>query len=179
MIEEDYFNWLYDSVCDSSYTRSLSYYDLFSYLYTTEFYWSIDKDENRAIDGINLRYIFAEDYRINTNTEKWNTFVSQPCNVLEMMVALARRCEEAIACDDYYGNRTSQWFWTMVVNLGLGEYSDSKFDFDQVNEIVHIFLDRKYEDNEIGCPFFVKNPRAPLHKTELWMQLNWYLSEIL
>lgn len=178
MIEDDYFNWLYDSVCDSSYTRELSYYELFTYLYTTDFYWSIDKDENRAIDGVELRYIFAEEHGIPVNKID-SIFANKPCSVLEMMVGLAKRCEDHIACDYEYGDRTAQWFWTMLVNLGLGEYSDNKFNFEQVDKITHIFLDRKYKDNQIGCPFFVKNPRAPLRQTELWMQINWYLAEVL
>lgn len=178
MFEDEYINWLYNAVCDSSYTRNLSYYKLFDFLYSTDFYWSIAKDENRAIDGIHLRYDFADMYGLSEQ-EVYNIFGDKPCSVLEMMVALANRCEEAIACDEDYGNRRSQWFWTMLVNIGLSSYSDRRFDLSEVERATSIFLNREYNDNEVGCPFHIENPRAPLNQTELWMQLNWYLAEVL
>lgn len=39
---------------------------------------------------------------------------------LEMIIALAIRLEEHIMDDPDIGNRTGQWFWDMIVSLGLG-----------------------------------------------------------
>lgn len=178
MFEDEYFNWLYDIVCDSSYTRELSYYMLFDYLYSTDFYWVVERDENRAIDGMNLRYTFADINGV-PEEELHAIFGNKRCSVLEMMIALVDRCEEAITCDEEYGNRRSQWFWTMLVNIGLSQYSDQRFNLSAVERVTSIFLKRTYKDNELGCPFHVQNPRAPLNQTELWMQLNWYLAEVL
>lgn len=47
---------------------------------------------------------------------------NRPCSVLEMIIALAIRLEEHIMDDPDIGNRTGQWFWDMIVSLGLGFY---------------------------------------------------------
>ena len=39
---------------------------------------------------------------------------NKTCSVLEMMIALAIRCEEHIMDDPDVGNRTGQWFWKDV-----------------------------------------------------------------
>ena len=175
---DSYFNWLCDSVYDSSYTRGLSYHSLFMHLFMTDFFWLIDRDENRAADGLDLRYAFADECGYS-RSEIDSELGDKPCSVLEMMIGLAKRCEDSIAYDDEYGDRSGQWFWIMLVNLGLGNFSDDRYISERVSYILDVFLNRKYEDNQIGCPFFVKHPKAPLHQTELWMQLNWYLAELL
>ena len=58
----------------------------------------------------------------------------RPCSVLEMMIALSMRCEEQIMDDPDIGNRTGQWFWDMIDNLGLGEHERLKFDGRYVDE---------------------------------------------
>lgn len=81
MIEEKYCDWLYDMVCDSSYSKGLSYHKLFEYLYSTDFYWIINKDENRAIDGLYLRYAFANACGLS-EAEIYNAFYTKSCSVL-------------------------------------------------------------------------------------------------
>ena len=41
-----------------------------------------------------------------------------------MMIALAIRCEEHIMDDPDAGDRTGQWFWSMLVSLGLGSMDE-------------------------------------------------------
>lgn len=55
--------------------------------------------------------------------------------MLEMMIALAIRCEETIMDDPRYGNRTKQWFWNMMKSLGLSYMNDDCFDRDKFHEI--------------------------------------------
>lgn len=94
-----------------------------------------------------------------------------------MMIALAIRCEEHIMDDPDIGNRTGQWFWNMIVNLGLGSMNDSKFDRDYVEDIVQKFLDRKYSRNGDGGLFTVNRSRYDLRSVEIWYQMCWYLDE--
>ena len=58
-VKQNYFNWLYDRVCKGRSHDRVSYRKLFKYLHQVEFIFSIPNDANRAEDGINLRYRFA------------------------------------------------------------------------------------------------------------------------
>lgn len=176
-INDEYFEWMSDIVCGRRYSKEISYRKLLMFLHDTEFRYSIPKDRNRAEDGICLRYRFTldNDYDEFMIAE----YIVGPCSVLEMMVALAIRCEENIMDDPNVGDRTSQWFWGMISNLGLGAMSDSRFDRDYVFEIVERFLDRDYAPNGKGGLFTVRHCDKDLRKVEIWYQLCWYLDSIL
>lgn len=171
----DYFVWLYDLVCGTRFAKSISYRKLLMHLHDTEFRWSIPKDQNRAADGKDLRYRFAYDYSSPAAVE---TYLDGPCSVLEMMVALAIRCEEHIMDDPQIGDRTGQWFWGMMVNLGLGSMFDSMYDRKYVDEVLQRFLDRNYEPNGRGGLFTIRNCEYDMRDVEIWYQLNFYLNSI-
>ena len=176
----DYFEWLYNSVCVNKYSSSISYRKLLSRLHSIPFRYSIPKDGNRADDGVGLRYRFANETQIHEDLVE--TVVDElegPCSVLEMMIALAIRCEVDIMDDPHYGDRTKQWFWGMIVNLGLGSMSDAKYNRDEVDAIINRFLDRKYERDGRGGLFRVENCDRDLRKVEIWYQLCWYLDSII
>ena len=78
-----------------------------------------------------------------------------------------------------YGDRTTQWFWGMINNLGLGHMFNEYFDRDEARYIVNRFLDREYEPNGKGGLFTVRNGTSDLRDVEIWDQLNWYLNDIL
>ena len=103
-----------------------------------------------------------------------------PCSVLEMMLALSIRCEEHIMDDPEIGNRTGEWFWIMIVNLGLGSMDDTRYDEEYVDDILDKFLNREYDADGTGGLFPVRNPRYAqydLRNVDIWYQLNWYLQE--
>lgn len=173
-VKNDYFNWLYDLVCKARYPKQISYRKLFICLHDIEFRYSIQKDKNRARDGIDLRYRYAL-FKGNRQLEE---YLDGPCSVLEMMVALSVRCEETIMDDPNVGDRTSQWFWGMLVNLGLASMIDERFNKDYVENRIEILLDRKYEPNGKGGLFLIRNCDKDLRKTEIWYQLCQYLDSI-
>jgi hypothetical protein len=110
----------------------------------------------------------------------YNTIICSldgPCSVLEMMIALAVRCEEHIMDDPNIGNRTGQWFWGMIVNLGLGAVTDERYDARLVDERIGRFLNRDYEPNGRGGLFTVRNCKYDLRDVEIWYQLCWYLDD--
>lgn len=153
---------------------------LLSQLHNTYFRYSLDMDQNRAEDGISLRYRFAlehEDYR--DDTDYVLDILVGPCSVLEMMIALALRCEENLMDDTTKGNRTRQWFWGMVVNLGLGPMTDDKYDDQYVDECLDRFLDREYDPDGKGGLFTIKHCDVDLRDVEIWRQLCWYLNSIV
>ena len=95
-----------------------------------------------------------------------------------MMIALAIRCENDIMDNPNMGDRTSQWFWGMITNLGLGSMTDRNFDIRYVDEIIERFLDRKYEPDGKGGLFRIRHFNRDLRKVEIWYQLCWYLDSI-
>lgn len=171
-IRNEYFEWMYKLVCEDRFSNDISYKKLLATLHNTEFTYTIPMDENRASDGIDLRrrFILASSYN-----EQLTKCLEGPCSVLEMMVGLTVRCEETIMDNPKFGNRTGQWFWGMVNNLGIGAMIDSKFDKDFVDGAIKRFLDREYEPNGKGGLFTIRNCDCDLRDVEIWYQLTWYL----
>lgn len=173
---DQYFDWMYQLVVDDRYSNK-SYRKLFSRLHDTEFTYTIPMDGNRAEDGIDLRYRFGreQDY---SDSMIASFLDDRPCSVLEMMTALAIRCEEHLMDNPDVGNRTGQWFWDMLVSLGLGHMDDSRFDRYRVDRVLERFLEREYERNGEGGLFTVNNGRD-MRSTEIWYQMNAYLIELI
>ena len=174
-INNDYFEWLYDSVCGDMFSSENSFRKLLMTLHNIDFRAIIETDENRESDGVYLRYRFA----MTKDDESIADYICGNCSVLEMMVALAIRCEEAIMDDPKMGNRTSQWFWGMINSLGLSGMYDDNFDKDFVYEVVCRFLDRDYEPDGRGGLFTIKNCDKDLREVEIWYQLCWYLDSFI
>jgi len=177
-LNNKYFEWMYQLVCDEKYSKRRSYRKLLMYLHNTEFTYSIMLDENRAEDGTTLRYRFGDECSYDGSVIA-TCLDDHPCSILEMMVALSYRCEEHIMEDSTIGNRTGQWFWTMIVNLGLGGMTDAYFDRIYVSSAVSRFLNHEYSRNGNGGLFTVEQCKRDLRKVEIWYQLCWYLDEIL
>ena len=170
-----YFEWLCRSVSGDILAEHLYYQKLLMHLHSTQFYYSIPKDADRYNAGIDLRWRFIceKQYDVNAFNE-----LEGPCSVLEMMIALAIYCEDHIMDDPSYGDRTSQWFWGMITNLGLGSMSDDKFDRQYVDDVITRFLDRKYDPDGRGGLFRIRNCTHDLRRVEIFHQLCWYLNSI-
>lgn len=173
-INSDYFEWMYDLVTQGRFDRSITYRQLLTFLHDTEFVYFVPYDENRAADGISLRYRYC----LTHGCEDLECYISGPCSVLEMMVALAMHCESIVA-DPAIGDRTAQWFWGMITNMGLGSMSDDNFNEWLVNDVITIFLNREYEADGRGGLFRVKNWNRDMRTAEIWHQLMAYINSIM
>lgn len=182
-IRDEYFEWLYKIVCENRYEGEITYRKLLMCLHNIEFRYSIPRDKNRSEDGIDLRWRFAISGEYSFSDPVNHYFVADclngPCSVLEMMIALAIRCEENIMDDPAVGNRTAQWFWGMVTSLGLGAMMDSRFDKVRTQEVIKRFLDREYEANGKGGLFTIKDSDCDLRDIEIWWQLCRYLDRFM
>lgn len=167
----EYFEWLYNHVCKGRVNSNVSYRKIFMHLHSIEFTFSIRNDVNRAKDGMDLRYRFA----MMKNDNHIMLILDNPCSVLEMMLALAIRCEETIMDNTGYGDRTGQWFWSMMKNLGIGMMTDDVYDRKLVDHIIYKFLDRDYDPDGKGGLFYIKGCEDDLREIEIWSQLCWYL----
>ena len=179
VIKNQYYEWLSGIVCNNRFAKSVSYRKLLMHLHNTKFKHLMPRDRNRAEDGIDLRYRFAMDQGYEDEYEIVLADLNGRCSVLEMLVALALRCEETIMDDPSYGNRTGQWFWGMIVNLGLGGITDDNYDKGYVTDVITRFLNREYDPDGRGGLFTVSNRSEDLRDVEIWSQLCWYLDSFL
>lgn len=174
--EEDYYNWLLDKITDADFNPS-RYSKLMQTLYNTEFTWTIDEDENRANDGLHLRRDYADE--IGVDPMEVRMAVNRPCTLLEMMVALACRTENQIMEDLFVGPRFGRWMKAMLSSLGLRYDMDDYYDPIYVDYIITSFLSREYNEDGDGGLFRVRNHEVDMTKVEIWVQMNWYLRELL
>ena len=172
-VKNNYFTWLYNYVCKGRANANVSYRKLFTLLHDIDFDFYVRNDVNRARDGIDLRYRFA----MNIEDESILDILDGPCSVLEMMVALAIRCEETIMDDTRYGDRTSQWFWSMLTNLGISYMTDERYDEKIAVEKIYNFLERRYDPDGKGGLFYIRGCQDDLREVEIWTQLCWYLDK--
>lgn len=173
-VRSDYFEWMYDLMCQGRFAKGITYRQLFTFLHDTEFIYFVPYDENRAEDGIALRYRFC----LFHDCEDLECYLDGPCSVLEMMVALAIRCEERIMTDPEKGDRTAQWFWNMINSLGLSAMTDYNFNEWLVNDVITRFLNREYDPDGKGGLFTIKRWNRDARDIEIWRQLLAYLNTL-
>lgn len=176
-LEGLYFDWLCSFVYNDRYFKRLSFKRLLEYLDLRTFYYVLPMDDNRAKDGIALRYRFGQEKGID-DREIATVLDIRDCSILELMVALSIRIEENIMSDPEVGDRTGQWFWVMITSLGLGSMNDSNFDIAKVNDILYKFLERKYLPDGRGGLFALEHPDADMRDVEIWYQMHKYLGEM-
>ena len=163
----DYFDWLYFKV-----VRNNSYRRLFRTLHSIEFEYFVDYDENRAADGVNLRWYYVDDGG-QDDILKWK----RPCTVLEMLIGLALQME-CITEDPDEDYSCAHWFWMMLDNLDLLDMTDDEFDKDYIFKRVEMFISRTYEPDGNGNIIYIQDCNDDLRTVEIWSQMCWYLDTI-
>ena len=176
-LRKEYFEWLCDFVYDEKrMSRGLSYNKMFSFLFDTPFHWIMTMDENRAADGIDLRYRYGRERGI-ADPIIASYLDDRECSMLEMMVALALRMENQIMENPDVGNRVGQWFWDMVVSLDIN-MPDSRFDYGRFERCIETFTARSFKPNGEGGLFTVTTTAKDMRNTEIWYQMCYYVDEI-
>lgn len=166
-ILNDYFDWLYFMVVPNG----GKFRKLLTMLHTMEFKYFVEYDENRASDGVNLRWYYVDDGG-DDEILRWK----EPCTVLEMLIALAMHMDKIV------GDRELDivhWFWLMLDNLDLAWMKDDKYDKTYVYGRVAMFLDREYEPDGNGNIIYIPDSPDDLRDVEIWNQMCWYLDSIL
>ncbi len=165
---DEYGIWLVNHVR----LRKIGYSRLMKQLHDTPFIYILERDRNRADDGISLREEFYREKDIDMGIYDHR----DDCSVLEMLVALAIRIT-----DEYIGDPGSchpeMIFWEMLRNLGLDFFNDGKFDSDEVEYVIDRWLDRDFEYSGRGSIFPLRHPYQDQRGIEIWSQMNGYLTE--
>lgn len=175
-MNERYFAYMTHLVCGNRYGGRLSWRKLFRLLHETEFIYMLDIDANRADDGTDLRYRFAYEFGLNGADVK-RYVDNRPCSMLEMMVALASRCEEQIMDNPDDGDRTGKWFFEMIESLGLMGMDDRRFHKEAACDILCRFMRREYDESGQGGLFTLRYPKFDMREIEIWYQMMAYLEE--
>lgn len=176
-IQNCYLNWV-KTLAFPELEKRQQYSYLLDFLYNVPFTYLIPLDQNRYIDGIDLRYRFGYEYNISDDEIKYY-IDNRNCTVLEMMVALALKCEEEIMADPEIGNRIGNWFYAMLENSHLNCMTNDVFDVYYVDERIKQLLNRQYSFDGDGGLFKVRNPKRDMRTSEIWYQMCWYLDEII
>lgn len=171
------FNWLYSDFDEINEAQEV----LIDELNKIQFVYkpSIVRDSDRIADGRDLRDKFLMEHRYPGNFRaKYLDYM--PISVLEVFVALSYRCDTDIQGDpDYPGLTAPLWFWSMIKNLDIfgSGVTDEASLRRSIDYKIDQFMDRKYSYYGDGGPFPVDQIHKDLRKVDLWMQMNWWLTE--
>lgn len=169
-MSDAYFYWLIELVGDGF--SEICYQKLLWKLFSTPFYYELDYDKNRAIDGLFLRRKFYQQVA-GMPEPKMKNGEEYPCSVLEMMIALARQAEDNLTYDPDSGDSTGPWFWVILRNLELNDFDDCSYNEARVDRILTNFMHHNYApDGTNGSAFPCPGIDRDMRKTDLWWQLG-------
>jgi hypothetical protein len=169
-LDELYLEWLYSQVDSVDQTDpTLTHWGLLRQLFKKEFVWIVPNDDNRVEDGRDLRREFFEEAHIDDVDLDW---LQLGCSFLEMLIGLARRL--SFQAD----GEPSGWFWQLLENLELEQYTDSPGPpIDRVDEIMDRVIWRTYTKTGAGGLFPLRHPRQDQREVEIWFQMHAYLMD--
>lgn len=169
--DDEYFSWIVGLVDDETHDK---HDKVLKIMYGTPFKYVVDNDVNRIEDGLNLRHIFCEDYGFELG------YLTRPCSVLEVLVALACRINDDIMPDS--DETAADWFWEMMRNLNLERFDDDAMhilphSLEEVHSILTRFMFRQYVNTKSGNIFAFDKEPEDIIDTELWYQMQFYIEE--
>lgn len=162
-LEKSYYDWLTDMIdCDD---KTALYESLLLHLYYVEYVWmqNIPLDENRAIEGLEMRKRFAEMLSPGEAQQFIDILANKPCSILEMLVAFSERLTQVVNLEKY------QFFWMFIDNLGLGWATDYDYDEGIVNDILYDFMHGTIHGNE---PIGNEHPPVLFPCREVYLNMN-------
>ena len=160
-----YIHWVLTDKLGLTDKETKKYLYLVSAITDVEFVWRHPMDENRAIDGLELRQDF--EYETGEFLDKSSGLMPN-CTFFEMLAALSIRCENQLMRNLSVGDRTSKWFFEFLDNL---ELLDERLREDDIKDIAEGFM-----DGDIDM-FPLKNKGIKQKNEQIWKQLSAYINE--
>lgn len=173
-LTEDYLRWLAPQIGEQ---HQQDHEDLLALMFEKEFKQveSVPNDENRAVDGLDLRLCFCLETGLRTRfPDKTPTdLILGPCSFLEALIGLSKRLAFSA------GGDPRNWAWQLVENLELHKFKDpiTKGKAKQVDDILEACIGRKYKPNGLGGFFPLAWPDEDQTQVELWYQMSAYIRE--
>jgi len=160
-------------------------------LFETDFAWSVDADEIRAKDAVELRRIYSDEVGLSEGKSVreidriWKS-IGGKCSVFELLLKLAMQLDSLVN-EEEEGSRISYFMEVFMRNLGLDfsvscvadneNREDREEDF---REKIDRFIERKYgRDGSGGGLFPLKKTSKDQRKEPIWNQMNEWLNEHL
>lgn len=175
-LDEVYLTWLYSLVGSVQNTNPANnHWELLNVLYGTAFAGYVPNDDNRSADGKDLRIEFLQTTGYPLY-DPYGSWFDLDCSVLEMILALARRA----SYDDEAQGSPVEWFWRMIHNLELDDYTDDIFEIsiqETIKEVLARLNGRQYSQNGSGGLFPLERTNVDQRTVELWAQMSAYLLE--
>lgn len=144
---------------------------LLSYLYDLEFVSHNHLDDIRKEKIEELR----DDFFYEQGDYSCNDFMDYP-TVLELMVSMCYSMEDVMR-NSAYGNRTGEWFWMMIINLGLEDSDNDNFDAEYARKVIERWIEREFNADGVGSPFPLREPPCDLRGVDIWRMFLWYVNE--
>lgn len=148
--------------------------ELLRVLQGMEFYPLIPNDDNRCMDGLQLRDTYLDDGGAE------QALPSGPCTVLEMLIGLSYRLVFETE-QSRWEKTTQEWFWILIDNLDLSLTANQNLSLDEYQEKIETnignFLNRHYKSNGEGGLFPLKRTRKDQKRVEIWYQMSDYILE--
>lgn len=169
-LAQAYFHWLGGQVREEQTGhQNKTYWDLMQIMHDVEFVMVVANDDNRIVDGLDLRSEFLNEQMLDYPRDYFGF-----CTIFEVMIALSRRL--AFVADD----SAEGWAWQLLCNLELDKYYDplSVRKGAKVHEALHNLVWRNYETDGTGGFFPLTWPERDQTKIELWSQMSAYVLEI-
>lgn len=140
-------------------------------MFAKEFFWPIDFDYNRAVDGLDLRVEFFHEARTPRSLKPEDL---GPCNMLEVLIGLGRRMAFGES-----GN-PEEWTWHLFCNLEMNKFPDpmSPRQVRKVDRKLDELIWRQYGVDGSGGFFPLQEPDEDQTQLQLWDQMSAYINEI-
>lgn len=169
-LPEDYLRWLEPQLRDEHGNPDKSYWELLKIMFERPFGFVIPLDENRLVDGLDLRVEFAHEVHIRPSAME----PLGPCTFLEVLIGLSRRLAFVA------GGGAPGWAWQLMGNIDLHRMSDpvTRHKERKIQEIMTAVIDRTYLPDGRGGFFPLAWPDDDQTQVELWYQLNAYVGEL-
>ena len=133
------------------------------------------RDIDREKDGLELRK--EQIY------ELYEAQLTYPCTMLEMIIGISKRMSEQLMDEDGE-DKTAQYFWEIMENLGLTCMDDDNFGWDtglaqkKIAKTCEILCKRQYNPDGTGGGMFPMPGLLGINqkKMEIWYQMQEYIN---
>ena len=176
-LNDNYFKWLLE-ILGFKEPMSCRYISMLSYMYSTSFRLTdpiVGHDDNRLNDGFELRATYSNNFTMPDLPGIFDEEVS----VLEVLVAFAMRIDDDIMYDGSL--HASKWFFIMVDNLGMTNFTDDRLGLDwcidDEEQILDIWMSRQYGPDGRGTIFPLKTTTFDQRNLEMWYQMQEWFRE--
>lgn len=175
-LRQNYINWLEPQLRDDYGNPDKDYWGLTHCMFQTPFIWSHPMDENRMVDGKELRIVFANTFKSESRRARIINDISKigPTSFLEVLLGLSQRLSF------HAGGRPPGWAWHLLCNLELDRLSDpfTRAKQRRAEDIMRVAMERTYSPDGTGGFFPLAWPEDDMTGVELWYQMHAYIAEL-